>query len=92
MKKLGKDKTIWVKQFFSDKELWRYEKIKLIDYNNFLKTIEESGPNPFLRMEKAPIHIVAYKSLLEFLSNKYVDKIIFIIIGYFLKLLLDKIF
>lgn len=91
MKKLGKDKTIWVKQFFSDKELWRYEKIKVIDYEKFLITIKENGPNPFLRMEKAPKYIIAYKSILEFISNKYVDKIIFILIGYFLKILLDKI-
>jgi len=81
---------IWVKQVFSQ-ELWRYEKIKLIDYNNFLKTIVDDGPNPFLKMEKAPNHIVAFKKTLEFLSNKYVDKVIFIIIGYFLKILLDKI-
>lgn len=90
MKKLGKDKTIWVKQVFSE-ELWRYEKVKLIDYNNFLKTIVDDGPNPFLKMEKAPKYIVAFKKTLEFLSNKYVDKVIFIIIGYFLKILLDKI-
>jgi len=46
--------------------------------------------NPFLKMVPAGKFIVAYKSVIEFLQNKYVDKIIFIVIGYFLKILLDK--
>jgi len=91
MPRLKKDKFIWVRQSFGENDLWRYEKIKLADYEKFLKSeIEMGEANPFLRMIPASKLIVAYKSLIEFLQNKYVDKIIFIVIGYFLKMLLDK--
>lgn len=89
MPRLKKNKYIWVYQKFGD--LWRYEKVKEYDYKDFLKQERELGEkNSFLTMLPAPKHVVAYKSFLEFLQNKYVDKIIFIIIGYFLKILLDK--
>lgn len=92
MPKLKKDKMIWVRQSFGENDLWRNEKIKLADYNKFLKMeIDMKEKNPFLRMEPAGKFIVVYKTIIEFLQNKYVDKIIFIIIGYFLKILLDKI-
>jgi hypothetical protein len=92
MPKLKKDKLIWVRQSFGENDLWRYEKIKVADYNKFLNSeIEMGQKNPFLRMEPAGKMVVAYKSLLEFLQNKYVDKVIFIIIGYFLKIILDKL-
>lgn len=93
MPKLKKDKMIWVRQSFSENDLWRYEKIKEYDYKKFLKSeIDLGRKNPFLRMEPASKFIVLYKSFLEFLQNKYVDKFIFIIIGYFLKIVLEKIF
>jgi len=92
MPKLKKDKMIWVRQSFGENDLWRYEKIKEYDYKDFLKSeIDLGRKNPFLRMEPANKFIVLYKSLLEFLQNKYVDKFIFIIIGYFLKIVLDRI-
>jgi hypothetical protein len=91
MTKLKKDKFIWVRQSFGENDLWRYEKIKVADYNKFLDSeIEMAKKNPFLRMEPAGKLIVAYKSFIEFLQNKYVDKVIFIIVGYFLKIILDK--
>ena len=91
MSKLKRDKLIWVRQSFGENDLWRYEKIKVIDYNKFLKSeIEIGEKNPFLKMVPAGKLIVVYKSVIEFLQNKYVDKIIFIVIGYFLKILLDK--
>ena len=35
--------------------------------------------------------VVTYKTFIEFIQNKYVDKVIFIVIGYFLKIILDKL-
>ena len=34
--------------------------------------------------------VVVHKIFIEFLQNKYVDKIIFIMIGYFFKIMLDR--
>lgn len=91
MPRLKKDKMIWVRQSFGENDLWRYEKIKQADYNKFLESeIEHGESNPFLRMIPAPKFVIAYKSFIEFIQNKYVDKVIFILIGYFLKMLMDK--
>lgn len=48
--------------------------------------------NPFIKIIPAPKLIVFYKKVIEILQNKYVDRIIFIIIGYFFKIFLDKLF
>jgi hypothetical protein len=92
MPKLKKDKLIWVRQSFGENDLWRYEKIKLAEYNKFLKSeIEMGEKNPFLKMVPAGKLVVTYKTFIEFIQNKYVDKVIFIVIGYFLKIILDKL-
>jgi len=92
MPKLKKDKLIWVRQSFGENDLCRYEKIKLAEYNKFLKSeIEMGEKNPFLKMVPAGKLVVTYKTFIEFIQNKYVDKVIFIVIGYFLKIILDKL-
>lgn len=84
---------IWVKQSFGENDLWRYEKIKYHDYKKFLDTEVGMGRNnPFIKIIPAPKLIVFYKKVIEILQNKYVDRIIFIIIGYFFKIFLDKLF
>lgn len=92
MPRLKPDKEIWVKQIFTDKRLWRFKLIKEHEYKEFLNHTDEMGPNPFLKMYKAPKWFLIYRGIISFLTNKYVDKIIFMIVGYFLKTLLDKYF
>ena len=71
MPKLKKDKLIWVRQSFGENDLWRYEKIKVADYNKFLESeIEMGEKNPFLKMVPAGKLIVAYKSVIEFLQKQ----------------------